>query len=135
MILLGETKYCLESNFIIDLLNGKENAVSLYREIKNTPLTITVIASVVLFEIMRGKEENQNKIQEFKELRQELTVLPFDEKEAEEASRIEKAMHQEGQTIAPLDLLIAATAKTNNAILVSNDRDYDKIDGLRLKKY
>lgn len=130
-----ETKYCLESNFIIDLLNGKNNAVSFYEEIKNAPLAITAIASVALFEILRGKEQNQSKIQKFEELRQRLAVFPFGEREAEEASEIEKAIHQKGQTISPLDLLIGATAKTNNAILVSNDCDYDRIDGLQLKKY
>ena len=135
MISPEETKYCLESNFIIDLLNGKNNAVQLYEEIKNTPLAITVIASVALFEILRGKEQNQNKIQKFEELRQKIAVLPFGEREAEEASQIEKAIHQKGQTISPLDLLIGATAKTNVAILVSNDSDYQRIDGLQLKNY
>ena len=130
-----ETKYCLESNFIIDLLNGKNNAVQLYEEIKNTPFAITVIASVALFEILRGEEQNQNKIQKFEELRQKMAVLPFGEKEAEEASQIGKAIHQKGQTISPLDLLIGATAKTNFAILVSNDSDYQRIDGLQLKNY
>lgn len=127
-----ETKYCLESNFIIDLLNGKNNAVQLYEEIKNAPLAIT---SVALFEILRGKEQNQNKIRRFEELRQKMTVLPFGEKEAEEASQIEKAIHQKGQTISPLDLLIGATAKTNETILVSNDSDYNRIDGLQLRNY
>jgi len=89
-----ETKYCLESNFIIDLLNGKNNAVQLYEEIKNAPLAITAIASVALFEILRGKEQNQNKIQKFEELRQKIAVLPFGEREAEEASQIEKAIHK-----------------------------------------
>ena len=130
-----EIKYCLESNFIIDLLNGKENAVSLYEEIKNAPLAITAIASVALFEILRGKEQNQNKIQKFEELRKKMSVLPFGEIEAEEASQIEKAIHQKGQTISPLDLLIGATAKTNEAILVSNDCDYKIIDGLQLREY
>jgi predicted nucleic acid-binding protein len=135
MTSLEEIKYCLESNFIIDLLNGKENAVNLYEEIKNAPLAITAIASVALFEILRGKEQNQDKIQKFEELRQKMAVLPFGEKEAEEASQIEKAIHQKGQTISPLDLLIGATAKTNVAVLVSNDSDYQRIDGLQLKNY
>lgn len=135
MTSLEEIKYCLENNFIIDLLNGKENAVSLYEEIKNAPLAITAIASVALFEILRGKEQNQNKIQKFEELKRKMTVLPFGEIEAEEVSQIEKAIHQKGQTISPLDLFIGATAKTNKAILVSNDSDYNRIDGLQLKNY
>ena len=130
-----ETKYCLESNFIIDLLNGKGNAVLVYEEIKNTSLSITAIASVVLFEILRGKEQNQTKIQKFEELRQTLEVLPFGEREAEEASQIEKTIHQNGFTISALDLLIGATAKTNGAILLSNDSDYNRIEGLQLRNY
>ena len=130
-----ETKYCLESNFIIDLLNGKGNAVLVYEEIKNTSLSITAIASVALFEILRGKEQNQTKIQKFEELRQTLEVLPFGEREAEEASQIEKTIHQNGFTISALDLLIGATAKTNGAILLSNDSDYQRIEGLQLRTY
>lgn len=130
-----EIKYCLESNFIIDLLRGKGNATQVYEEIKDAPLAITAIASVALFEILRGKEQNQDKIRRFEELRQKMTVLPFGEEEAEEASQIEKAIHQKGQTISPLDLLIGATAKTNGAILVTNDIHYQKIDGLQLKDY
>jgi len=125
----------LESNFIIDLLNGKENAVLVYEEIKNAPLTITAIASVALFEILRGKEENQTKIKKFDELRAKLEVLPFGEREAEEASAIEKAIHANGFTISALDLLIGATAKLNGAILLSNDTDYQRIEGLQLRKY
>jgi len=55
-----ETNYCLESNFIIDLLNGKSNAVQVYKKIKGSPLAT---ASVALFEILRGEEKNQKKIQ------------------------------------------------------------------------
>ena len=130
-----EIKYCLESNFIIDLLNGKENAVQVYEEIKNASFTITAIASVALFEILRGKEQNQAKIKRFEELRQTLEVLSFGEREAEEASQIEKIIHQNGFTISAIDLLIGATAKTNGAILLSNDSDYDRIEGLQLKNY
>ena len=131
----GDIKYCLESSFIIDLLNGKSNAVQVYEKIKNSPLTITSIASVALFEILRGKEQNQDKINQFEKLRKKLEVLPFGEREALEASDIEKAIHQKGQIISSLDLLIGTTAKTNQAILISNDNDYKKIEGLQLQNY
>lgn len=135
MTLPDETKYCLESNFIIALLRGKGNAIQVYEEIKNSPLAVASIASVALFEILRGKEQNQEKIGRFEELRQKLEVLPFGEREAEEASEIEKAVHLKGLTIGSLDLLIGATAKTNGAVLISNDSDYQRIDGLLLRTY
>ena len=129
------TKYCLDTNFIIDLLNGKNNAVLVYEEIKDAPLTITAISSVALFEILRGKEQNQTKIQKFEELRKTLEVLPFGEKEAEEAGQTEKAIHEKGLNIEIDDLLIGATAKTHGAILITNDRGFDSFEGLQLRSY
>ena len=111
-----KTKYCLDTNFIIELLSGKNNAVLVYEEIKDSPLTITAISSVALFEVLRGKEKNQAKIEKFEELRKTLEVLSFGEKEAEEASQTEKDIHEKGFTIEIDDLLIGATAKTHGAI-------------------
>ena len=128
-------KYCLDTNFIINLLNGKENAVLVYEEIKDASLAITAIASVALFEILRGKEQNQAKIEKFQELRQTLEVLPFGEREAEEAGQTEKVIHEKGLEIDLDDLLIGATAKTHGAILITNDHDFNNIDGLQLRNY
>jgi len=61
--------------------------------------------------------------------------LSFGEREAEEASQIEKDIHQKGFTISPLDLLIGATAKVHGATLISNDSDYNRIEGLQLRNY
>lgn len=135
MTLQERTKYCLDTNFIIELLNGKNNAVLVYEEIKDAPLTITAISSVALFEILRGKEQNQAKLQKFEELRRMLEVLPFGEKEAEEAGQTEKDIHEKGLTIEIDDLLIGATAKTHGAILITNDKGFNNIDGLRLRNY
>ena len=135
MTSLGETQYCLESDFIISLLKGEDSAVHFYKEIENAPLAITAIASVVLFEILRGKEQRPEKITQFEELRKRMTVLPFGEREAVEAGAIEKVMHERGQSISPIDLLIGATAKTNGSVLVTNDGVYRDIDGLQVQNY
>ena len=129
------TKYCLDTNFIIELLDGKDNAVLVYEEIKDAPLTITAISSVALFEILRGKEQNQAKIQKFEELRKTLEVLPFGEKEAEEAGQTEKAIHEKGLNIKIDDLLIGATAKTHGAILITNDGGFANFEGLQRRAY
>jgi tRNA(fMet)-specific endonuclease VapC len=130
-----EIKYCLESSFIIDLLSAKTNAIQVYEKIKNAPLTIASIASVVFFEIIRGREQKPEKIQMFEQFKRKLTILPFGEREAEEANKIERAIRKKGQSITPLDLLIGATAKANDAILVTNDKGYNKIRGLKVQNY
>src|SRR3989338_7565784 len=137
MIFPERTRYCFDTNFIIELLNGKNNAVLVYEEIKDAPLTITAISSVALFEVLRGKEQNQAKIQRFEELRKTLEVLSFGEKEAEEASQTEKAIQERGLKIDIDDLLIGVTAKTHGAILVTNDHHFDSMVefGLQLRNY
>ena len=68
-------------------------------------------------------------------MRGKLEVLPFGEKEAEEAGQTKKAIHEKGLTIDPDDLLIGATTKTHGAILITNDSDFNSIDGLQLRNY
>ena len=125
----------MDTNFIISFLDGKENAVLVYEEIRDAQLTITAIASVVLFEILRGKEQSQIKIEKFEELRRKLEVLPFGEREAEEAGKTEKAIHKKGLNVDLPDLLIGATAKTHGAILITNDGGFDNFEGLQLRNY
>jgi len=122
----------LESNFIIDLLNGKSNAVQVYKKIKGSPLATV---SVALFEILRGEEKNQKKIQQFEELSKRLDILPFGEVEAKEASKVEKTLKNKGVQIKIPDLFIGITAKINGAVLITNDSDYKNIDGLNLLNY
>lgn len=127
-----ETNYCLESNFIIDLLSGKANAIQLYQKIKGSPLAT---ASVALFEILRGDEKNQNKIDQFNELSKRLDILSFGEAEAKEASQMEKSLKSKGIQIKIPDLFIGITAKVNNTVLISNDSDYKNLDGLTIMNY
>ncbi len=133
MTTLGkEINYCLESNFIIDLLNGKSNAIEAYNKIKGSPLAT---ASVALFEILRGEEKNQKKIEEFGKLSERLDILPFGKTEAKEASTIEKLLKSKGIQIKIPDLFIGINAKISNTTLISNDSDYKNIDGLNLMNY
>ena len=60
---------------------------------------------------MRGREQSPEKIRKFEEFRRKLLILPFGEKEAEEADRIEKTVRKRGGTASAFDLLIGATAK------------------------
>lgn len=132
MTLQAETKYCLESDFVIGLLRNKPNAVATYQKIKDFPL---IIPSIVMFEILRGEEEKQDKIDKFNELLKRFDILNFGEKEAREASQIDKSLKKKGERIKIPDLFIGAIAKANDTTLISNDADYKKIENLKLMTY
>lgn len=58
--------------------------------------------------------------------------VPFDH-EAHEAARIRVELERHGSAIGPIDLLIAGTALSRGAILVTNNtREFSRVKGLRL---
>jgi tRNA(fMet)-specific endonuclease VapC len=62
-----------------------------------------------------------------------LVSLSFDDRCAEEAGLIRLDLERTGRPIGPNDLLIAATARANDCVLVTHNlREFGRIPGLRL---
>ena len=65
-----------------------------------------------------------------------LRVLPFGAGEARTAARIRVDLEKAGRPIGPMDLLIAATAVEQGAVLVThNTREFRRIRGLRVEDW
>jgi tRNA(fMet)-specific endonuclease VapC len=59
--------------------------------------------------------------------------LPFDDRCAGEAGLIRLDLERSGRPIGPNDLLIAATARAHDLVLVSgNTREFGRVPGLRV---
>ena len=127
---------CLETTFLIDLLRGSESVKKLKDELdKNEALSVAApsIMEIWLGAIMSKKsEEEKSKINE---LISSFTILYLDERSAKEAGEIEASLLKENIEIDPEDIMIAGIAKVNGEKLVTRDRHYANITGLRLLKY
>jgi tRNA(fMet)-specific endonuclease VapC len=65
-----------------------------------------------------------------------LRVLPFGEAEARAAARIRARLESEGRPIGPLNLLVAATALEQQAVLVThNIKEFRRVKGLRVEDW
>ena len=65
-----------------------------------------------------------------------LQILPFGEAEARVAARVRVALEKDGKPIGPMDLLIAATALEQGAVLVTHDvKEFSRIRGLRVEDW
>lgn len=63
-------------------------------------------------------------------------ILPFDDACARVYAPIRRSLKEKGKLIGPNDLLIAATAMTHQASLVSNnDKESSRIEGLRFESW
>ncbi len=64
-----------------------------------------------------------------------LEVLPLDAEAADEAARLGGECDRRGEPVGNLDLLIAGIVRKRDGILVSRDRDFQRIPGLHLESY
>ena len=65
-----------------------------------------------------------------------LVSLPFDDRCADEAGLIRLDLERSGRPIGPNDLLIAATARAHDLVLVTgHTREFGRVPGLRIEDW
>lgn len=129
--------YFLDTNVIIDVVRGK--SPELERHFRYSHITDIAIPSIVIAELEYGAwhsgkyEENRR---QFLPFTRNFRVIPFNENEAEVYGAIRQQLAAKGSIIGPNDLLIAATAIANDAILVThNVKEFERIDNLRIEDW
>ncbi|MGH9657602.1 MAG: PIN domain-containing protein [Bryobacteraceae bacterium] len=101
-------------------------------------IRLSAIPSVVAYEIEYGtlKLGSSHRRALASALLDGLDQVPFDHAAAREAARIRVDLEARGLTIGPLDLLIAGTAVSRGAVLVThNTREFSRVKGLRLSDW
>ncbi len=97
------------------------------------------LCSIVKAELLYGARHSQRVEANLQLLRcffSPLQSLPFDDRCAEEAGQIRADLAAQGKPIGPNDLLIAATARAHDAVLVThNTREFSRITNLRLEDW
>ena len=65
-----------------------------------------------------------------------LSVLEFDNYAAEEYGKVRTELERKGTPIGPMDTLIAAHARAENLILVTNNtREFNRVEGLNVENW
>ena len=129
--------YLLDSNVCIRLLNDNHPLVSA-RLKQHTPAEIS-LCSVVKTELIFGAWRSgrvEANLQRLKLFFEPLPSLPFDDVCAEHYAKIRADLTAQGQLIGANDLLIAAIARANQAVLVSNNtREFSRVSDLNLEDW
>ena len=129
--------YLLDTNACIRILNGSSPAVAARLQATN-PSDVR-LCSVVKAELLYGARRsgrvgpNLRLLQEFFA---PLVSLPFDDRCAQEAGLIRLDLERSGRPIGPNDLLIAATARAHDLVLVThNAREFSRVPGLPVEDW
>ena len=130
-------KYMLDTNICIYAIKNKPEKV--LNTLKEKMADGICISAITLAELAHGveksasREKNAAALLRFLSI---LTVLPFDDLTAVEYGSICADLQRKGTPIGTMDMLIAAHAKTEGLILVTNNtREFERVQGLKLENW
>ena len=128
--------FMLDTNICIYLINERDYML---RERFEAHASEICVSSITYAELYYGVTHSARVAQNARELeafRRDLDVLPFEQDAAQHYGEIRHALTTRGQPIGANDLLIAAHARSLNAILVTNNAgEFERVPGLRVENW
>jgi len=129
-------RYLLDTNTVSYIIKGNPPAVR--QRLLRVPMAEVGISAVTQAELLFGvarlptSPKLRVAVDEFL-LRVE--VLPWDSEAAEQYAGIRFDLEQHGEPMGNLDLMIAAHALALEAALISSDRGFRRVKGLKLEDW
>ncbi len=129
--------FLLDTNVCIHLLNqAHPGIIQHFRRHQPSEIALCSIVKAELFYGARHSVQVEANLQLLKQFFSPLTSLSFDDRCAQEAGQIRADLAAQGKPIGPNDLLIAATARAHDAVLVThNTGEFARVTGLRIKDW
>jgi len=107
--------------------------------IENAGMNNVCVSSLTVAELEHGAAKSNNPDKARAIMYEFLTpfeILNFDTKSAEYYGRIRADLEKSGKVIGPIDLMIAAVAMANSAIVVTNnEKEFERIEGLKIENW
>lgn len=123
----------LDTNVIVHYLKGDPAIVARIHKASRGELAIPAI---VVYELEYGTLRSKLPARRRRELEaglEHIQHIPFDSAAAMAAASIRIELEKQGSTIGPLDILIAGTAVSRGAALVTNNAaEFSRVPGLRV---
>lgn len=113
----------IDTDILIDLLRGSENAVVLIKELENEMAKLSAIG-INAFELYYVAYKSGKKLQNLtavRKLLERLSVLAVNLESAEKAGQIHAELEAEGQSIGLRDIMMSAIALTRGCPLLTRN--------------
>lgn len=127
-------KYLLDTNQLIDFFRNKPKTVELFTTIAEEELVISIITFAEYLVEAYKSDNSQKNIENFEKFidQNKIQIIPITTLVAYKYAKIMAALEKKGQKIHGFDMLIAATAIVNDAILVTDDHAFLRIKELKV---
>lgn len=128
-------RYPLDTDFVIDHLTGQQDARDTLAQLLPDGVAISIITFSEIYEGIYGSRDSRAAARAFTTFLREDLVLPISRSVAKRNARLRLELRRQERPIThrALDLLIAATAREHDLILVTRNRkDYEDVADLTL---
>jgi tRNA(fMet)-specific endonuclease VapC len=129
-------RYLLDTNTWIYYLKHAESPVE--TRLRGTPAGEIAVCSIVWAELLHGARKYERRDERVERVERTLgpyRSLPFDDAAARRYAEIRDSLESRGEVIGPNDLFIASIALTHGLILVTNDREFSRVEGLTIEDW
>lgn len=125
-------RYLLDTNIVSFILRGNNAAVDYH--VSRVPTAQTAISVITEAELHFGiarlpQATRLNALVE--DFLHRVAILPWDSETARHYATLRTRLERDGQPMGSLDMMIAAQALAAGAVLVTNDRAFSRIRGLK----
>jgi tRNA(fMet)-specific endonuclease VapC len=131
------TEYLLDTNICIYIIKKRPETV--FEKFKLCLPGSIAISSITMAELQYGINKSTNPKKNQQALEQfllPLDILEFSTKAAIEYGIIRDNLEKKGTPIGPLDLLIAAHARSIGTVLVTNNvKEFDRVENLEVENW
>lgn len=120
--------YVLDTSCVMEIIHGTEQAHRILDFVKDEFPSITAFTA---YEILLGLNEHEKlKVEEFFN---NAYFLNFDKNSSSKSAEIERHLKRSGKMINKVDIFIAGICMENGGMLISLNKDFEKIKGLECK--
>ena len=127
-------KYLVDSDWVVDYLAGRQQAVSLLTSVWQDGIAISLITFGEIYEGIYYGRDPQRSEAVFRQFLRSVDVLPLNRSIMQRFARLRGDLRQRGQLIGDPDILIAATALYYNlTLLTRNKNHYQRVPLLRTR--
>ena len=129
-------EYMLDTNICIYLIKNRPAALrERFDQLAEALCISTITLGELLYGVQKSARRSQN-LQAVEEFAARLEVLPFSVKAAAHFGQIRAELARAGRPCGTYDLLIAAHARSEGLVLVTNNVcEFERIPGLRIDNW
>jgi len=129
-------KFMLDTNIVIYVIKHRPIEVA---KTFNEHAGQMCVSAITLAELWYGVEKSQKQTQNrevIEDFISRLDVIEYDDKAAAHYGDIRAELERKGQIIGSNDLLIAAHARSQGLVLITNNlKEFSRVDGLRTENW